>query len=58
MILIMKDSRDEAYYWSSKKKEEKMYSHVYRLKNRLEGKIVRKRTIKRQSKIKDFFNKK
>jgi Fanconi anemia group M protein len=54
-ILIMKDSRDESYYWSSTKKEKTMYSYVYLLKNRLEGKKVTKRTIERQSKIEEFI---
>ncbi|KAA0003468.1 MAG: DEAD/DEAH box helicase, partial [Thermoplasmata archaeon] len=35
-ILIMKSSRDEAYYWSSVRKEKKMYEHIYRLKKELE----------------------
>jgi Fanconi anemia group M protein len=55
MILIMKDSRDEAYYWNSKKKEEKMYSHVYRLKNNLEVKKVNKKIFERQTIIKEFI---
>lgn len=54
-ILIMKDSRDEGYYWSSVRKEKKMYKYVYSLKNRLEGKKVRRRKIERQSKISEFF---
>ena len=56
MILIMKDSRDEGYYWSSTKKEKTMYGYVYRLKNRLEGKKVAKRAIERQSKIEEFLS--
>ena len=55
-ILIMKDSRDEGYYWSSVRKERKMYGYVYRLKNRLEGKKVRRRAIERQSKIEDYLH--
>jgi Fanconi anemia group M protein len=55
-ILIMKNSRDEGYYWNSVRKEKKMYSYVYKLKDRLEGKKVRKRKIERQSKIGEFFN--
>jgi Fanconi anemia group M protein len=54
IILIIKESRDEGYYWSSTKKEKTMYTHVYRLKNRLEGKKIEKKNIKRQSKIEDF----
>jgi Fanconi anemia group M protein len=55
-ILIMKDSRDEGYYWSSTKKEKTMYRYAYRLKNRLEGKKVAKRSIERQSKIEEFLS--
>ena len=55
-ILIMKDSRDEGYYWSSTKKEKTMYRYVYRLKNRLEGNKVAKRAIERQSKIEEFLS--
>ena len=54
-ILIMKDSRDEAYYWSSTKKEKKMYSYVYKLKDMLEGETVSRRTVERQSKIDDYL---
>lgn len=54
-ILIMKDSRDEGYYWNSVRKERKMYGYVYRLKDRLEGKKVRTRAIERQSKISEFY---
>jgi len=54
-ILIMKDSRDEGYYWSSVRKERKMYGYVYRLKDTLEGKKVRKGAIERQSKISEFY---
>lgn len=36
IILIMRGSRDEAYYWSSINKEKKMYSQIYRLKEELE----------------------
>ena len=44
-ILIMRYSRDYRYYWSSVKKEHKMYSYVYRLKDRFEVKNVRIRKI-------------
>ncbi|MEA2054618.1 MAG: helicase-related protein [Candidatus Thermoplasmatota archaeon] len=37
IILIMKGSRDEAYYWSSINKEKKMYQQIYKLKKELEG---------------------
>ncbi len=56
-ILIMKGSRDEGYYWSSVRKERKMYSHVYKLKDLLEGKKVRRRKIERQSKIEEYIEK-
>lgn len=36
VILIMKGSRDEAYYWSSKNKEKKMYRQILRLKRELD----------------------
>ncbi len=36
VILIMKGSRDEAYYWSSKNKEKKMYRQIMRLKRELD----------------------
>jgi len=54
MILIMKGSRDEAYYWSSVKKEKKMYRYVYQLKDQLEGKKPRKKQRIRQSTIEDY----
>jgi Fanconi anemia group M protein len=38
-ILIMEGSRDEAAYWSSIRKEKKMYDQVYRLQRVLEKKI-------------------
>lgn len=37
IILIMKGSRDEAYYWSSRNKEKKMYQQIARLKGELEA---------------------
>lgn len=37
-ILIMKGSRDEAYYWSSKRKEKKMLYQIKRLKEMIKGK--------------------
>lgn len=36
VILIMKGSRDEAYYWSSKNKEKQMYRQILRLKRELD----------------------
>jgi len=56
MILIMKGSRDEAYYWSSVKKEKKMYRYVYQLKDRLEGRTPLKRRRVRQSTIEDYVS--
>jgi len=53
-ILIMKGSRDEAYYWSSMKKEKKMYSYVYQLKNQLEGKRPAKKRWVQQKTIEDY----
>ncbi|MCD6299297.1 MAG: DEAD/DEAH box helicase family protein [Thermoplasmata archaeon] len=41
MILIMRGSRDEAYYWSSINKEKKMYSQIYKLKKELEAGMPR-----------------
>ncbi len=55
-ILIMKDSRDEGYYWSSVTKEKKMYRQVYRLKYRLEGKKGMRKAIERQSKLEEFLS--
>ena len=55
-ILIMKDSRDEAYYWSSIRREKKMYSYVYRLKDKLEGKTFGKISVERQSKIDEYLH--
>jgi len=36
VVLIMKGSRDEAYYWSSHSKEKKMYQQIARLKQDLD----------------------
>ena len=47
----MKNSRDEAFYLSSIKKEKKMYTQVYRLKKLLEK---NKLLIKKQTKIDEF----
>jgi Fanconi anemia group M protein len=40
VILITKDSRDEAYYWSSKRKENKMHQELEDLRSRLRDKLV------------------
>ncbi len=39
VILITKDTRDEAYYWSSKNREKKMHRNLMRLRDDLESKI-------------------
>jgi len=52
-ILIMKGSRDEAYYWSSKRKEKKMYEHIYRLKEEF-GKEDKIKKLEGQTKL-DVF---
>ncbi len=39
VILITKDTRDEAYYWSSKRKEKKMHKNLMRLRDDLETEI-------------------
>jgi len=50
IILIMKGSRDEAYYWSSKRKEAKMMRNIKKIKEMLER---RKTKIKTKMKIKE-----
>lgn len=47
-ILIMRGSRDEAYYWSSRRKEKKMLSQIYRLKEMLEGTTERRKQPERE----------
>lgn len=39
VILITKNTRDEAYYWSSKNKEKKMHRNLMKLRDQLESKI-------------------
>ncbi len=39
IILITKDTRDEAYYWSSKNKEKKMHRNLMALRNELDQEI-------------------
>ncbi|MEF8873972.1 MAG: DEAD/DEAH box helicase [Candidatus Thermoplasmatota archaeon] len=39
VILITKNTRDEAYYWSSKSKEKKMHKNLMRLRDDLESEI-------------------
>ncbi|MBS3816021.1 MAG: DEAD/DEAH box helicase family protein [Candidatus Thermoplasmatota archaeon] len=39
VILITKDTRDQAYYWSSKNKEKKMHKNLMRLRDDLESEI-------------------
>jgi len=40
VILITKDTRDEAYYWSSQRKEKKMHKELENLRTRLKDKIM------------------
>ncbi|RLF29595.1 MAG: hypothetical protein DRN08_01675 [Thermoplasmata archaeon] len=55
-ILIMRDSRDEAFYWSSINKEKMMYKQAYRLKKLLESdKNMLKSLVGRQSKIDEYL---
>ena len=35
-VLFTEDSKDEAFYWKSRREEKKMYDHVYKLKRELE----------------------
>lgn len=56
-ILIAKGSRDEAYYWSSRRKEAKMMKQILRLKSMLEREREKQRErakIKGQAKL-DYF---
>ncbi len=39
VILITKNTRDEAYYWSSHSKEKKMWRNLNKLKDELKGKV-------------------
>ncbi|HHF55915.1 MAG TPA: DEAD/DEAH box helicase, partial [Thermoplasmatales archaeon] len=50
MILIMRGSRDEAYYWSSINKEKKMHRQIYKLKKELEAHAGKKIVIKKVDK--------
>ncbi len=43
IFLITKDTRDEAYYWSSFQKEKKMKNILYRMKDK--GKLDKKETL-------------
>jgi len=63
IILIMKNSRDEAYYWKSIKGQKKMYRLAYKLKNIIEeseeyrkGKLVK--SNKKQTKMSEYYNSK
>ena len=51
-ILIMEGSRDEAAYWSSTRKEKKMYDQVYRLQRTLKDKTIE--SFEGQTRI-DYF---
>jgi Fanconi anemia group M protein len=54
-ILIMENSRDEAYYWSSVKKERQMYKHIYRLKKLIELKNEDNILLNHQTKIFEYL---
>ncbi|WGI17726.1 helicase-related protein [Methanonatronarchaeum sp. AMET-Sl] len=52
IILIMKGSQDEAYYWKSKKDQKKMYKIAYQLKNELNNhNQTKKQQTKKQSQL-------
>lgn len=59
IILIMKGSRDEAYYWSSINKEKKMYRQIYRLREELKSSKIKMKAVKidekGQTKLDGFF---
>jgi len=50
-ILIMKGSRDEAYYWSSKRKEKKMLIQIKRLREAINKMMEEKQKEKGERKI-------
>jgi len=50
-ILIMKGSRDEAYYWSSKRKEKKMLMQIKRLREAINKMMEEKQKEKGERKI-------
>lgn len=55
-ILIMKNSRDEAYYWNSRRKEKKMYENLHRLKEELQKKENKDVTVELRGQTKlDVF---
>jgi len=54
-ILIVKGSRDEAYYWSSRRKEAKMMKQIMRLKEMLERERMKKAKIKKGQAKLDYF---
>ncbi len=49
-ILIMRGSRDEAYYWSSRRKEKKMMEQIRRLRRMIE-KMGREERAEREEKV-------
>lgn len=53
-FLITKDSRDEAYFWISRRKEKQMKETVGRLKKKLEGEAYGKKEEGQKS-MKEFF---
>ncbi|MCD6448060.1 MAG: DEAD/DEAH box helicase family protein [Thermoplasmata archaeon] len=46
-ILIMKGSRDEAYYWSSRRKEKKMMVQIKKLRDRINEMIEKRKEEKK-----------
>jgi len=50
-ILIMKGSRDEAYYWSSRRKEKKMMEQIRRLRGIIEKVAEEKREGKKRKEM-------
>ncbi len=51
IVLYTGDTRDEAYFWVSKRKEKKMHKILTQMKNKLE----KKEQIEKQTKIDDFI---
>ncbi|OUJ18117.1 ERCC4-like helicase MPH1 [Methanonatronarchaeum thermophilum] len=54
IILIMKNSQDEAYYWKSQKDQKKMYKIAYKLKNELNPKTKPDQGQEKQSQLDRF----
>ena len=45
IILVSKDTRDEAYSWSAHHKQKRMYRNLYSLKNKLFGSLKQKKEV-------------